>query len=208
MLPGPTLVHACPSCGGGICFGTLDSGNTFGIQVWTDGYYHAPMMPHQAHFVACPHCKVVSVSRAGKRLATVPAWENPAAAVPGAKPPAAARMTALVAVARREDTAPADALQARIEAWWAGNDRRRHMAIEQPAHTRPERANMEALAALLARRRKPEDRLMRAELLRELGRFDEALEVLAGKFPEPMQHAVKTIHMLAEAHDWQVGMLV
>ena len=45
MLPGPTLIIACPACKAEHLLPTLASGNTLGARYWTDGYCEAPMLP-------------------------------------------------------------------------------------------------------------------------------------------------------------------
>jgi tetratricopeptide (TPR) repeat protein len=70
----------------------------------------------------------------------------------------------------------------RLTAWWQSNDRCRNgfsfieIKKDFPAPEEREK-NMEKLLELLDRTN-PNDQIMAAEILRQLGRFDEALEVL------------------------------
>jgi hypothetical protein len=59
MLPGPTLVLACPTCSGKVSHMTLASGNTFGAKFYTDGYTSAPMLSKPPCLVECPHCETI-----------------------------------------------------------------------------------------------------------------------------------------------------
>lgn len=60
MLPGPTKVRKCPSCGQLLKQRTISSGNTVGARYWTDGVMNARMLPRTPAIVKCPHCAEVS----------------------------------------------------------------------------------------------------------------------------------------------------
>lgn len=45
MLPGPTIIIACPLCGQYAKKRTIISGNTFGAKLWSDGKRISPMLP-------------------------------------------------------------------------------------------------------------------------------------------------------------------
>lgn len=49
--------------------------------------------------------------------------------------------------------------------------------------------------------------MMKAETLRELGRFDDALQLLDFEFPEGYQTAVNRVRELCEVRDARVGKL-
>jgi len=56
MLPGPTIIIACPHCGNLAKKDTIISGNTFGATLWSDGKQVAPMLPEFPSFVFCKKC--------------------------------------------------------------------------------------------------------------------------------------------------------
>ncbi len=56
MIPGPTLIIPCPSCGHPGKKKTLVSGNTFGAELWSDGKQIAPMLPQFPWLVKCKKC--------------------------------------------------------------------------------------------------------------------------------------------------------
>jgi len=58
MTPGPIIVFSCPSCGERQKKNSLNSGNTFGAALYSDGKCIAPMLPAFPFFVKCPKCKV------------------------------------------------------------------------------------------------------------------------------------------------------
>ena len=57
VKPGPTTVIACPHCGAAARQSTIMSGNTFGMEVWTDGKRIAPMLPESPPVVQCHKCQ-------------------------------------------------------------------------------------------------------------------------------------------------------
>jgi hypothetical protein len=56
MMPGPTLIIACPACGASHQRATLASGNTLGARLWTDGKMEAPMLPSLPAVTRCAAC--------------------------------------------------------------------------------------------------------------------------------------------------------
>lgn len=57
MLPAPDTIHQCPHCNAKARKANLLSGNTFGSQLWSDGYMHAPMLPEMVRVTRCPGCR-------------------------------------------------------------------------------------------------------------------------------------------------------
>jgi hypothetical protein len=83
-----------------------------------------------------------------------------------------------------------------------------HARRRLPPHATPppvsalEQANLRKLAALLDLR-DGEERLLLAEVRRELGDFDAASSLLAGDFPEEVGPAAQRIRQLvADRHRW------
>ncbi|KPF60018.1 hypothetical protein D621_02750 [beta proteobacterium AAP51] len=92
----------------------------------------------------------------------------------------------------------------RLHAWWKGNDHHRspstkHQLAGESTSARRE-SNMEALMRQIEPGT-PDSTLMRAELLRELGRFDDALQLLEAALPAGLDLARKRIRALCEARD-------
>lgn len=86
----------------------------------------------------------------------------------------------------------------RVHAWHCFNDARRDQKNAAELSELPDvaAANMKALFALLDRM-KPEQRMLRAELARELGRFAEALGLLNFDFGEDYAATAAQIRALA-----------
>ncbi len=199
MMPGETIYRDCPTCDQLLIERTLLSGNTIGARYWTDGKMDAPMFPNNPALVRCPNCDSLL-------------W-LPEAREHGFETPP--RMFETVEGAR-DPIAPADAdyLQAieqglapdaerekycRVHAWHAFNDARRERRDAPELGDLPDEtaANMKALFALLDRQA-PAERMLRAELARELGRFPEALALLNHDFGEDYAATAAQIRELAE----------
>lgn len=57
MLPGPDIIQECPYCQAHARMCTLDSGNTFGSKVWSDGYAYSPQLPPAVVVTRCNRCR-------------------------------------------------------------------------------------------------------------------------------------------------------
>jgi len=199
---GLNLIVACPHCGGLARFQTLLSGDTFGATRWSDGKIDAPTLPMPPAFVRCRKCRdfywgdeATPVDRpsrgdqAASRLATEPAEAEYLEVLDAG----------LVAPARERD--------ARVLAWWRGNDARRGGGLlrllgklVKRDDDEARRRNLEALVMLFDDA-DPDDRLMKAEALRELGRFDEALAALARVNDEDRAEVAAILRRDCEARD-------
>jgi len=98
-------------------------------------------------------------------------------------------------------------LHLRVSAWWAGNDAFRFLGNgaatkmqAAPARSPEASANLVRLLELLAID-DPEQRLMKAEILRELGRYEEALRALQADFPSAHKALAALIRDLAGQRD-------
>ena len=64
MTPGPNELVKCPACGDYQQRRTLRSGNTVGATFYSDGKRVAPMLPEFPYFIKCPKCgKFFTISR-------------------------------------------------------------------------------------------------------------------------------------------------
>jgi hypothetical protein len=118
-------------------------------------------------------------------------------------------------LARSEGVSRAQLLWLRKRIWWSLNDRYRRRADGSPVPEVPswpeadERANMEAILDMLrAGEALPDDMIQQGELLRLLGRFDEAVAVLAA-VPADGHSEVRAVKIerLARSGDTQVRLL-
>jgi tetratricopeptide (TPR) repeat protein len=56
MLPGPDLIYECPQCGNLLKQESLISGNTFGAKLYSDGIQIASMQPDFPNLTKCKKC--------------------------------------------------------------------------------------------------------------------------------------------------------
>ena len=198
MLPGPTLVVKCGSCGGLLKCATIASGNTFDARFWTDGKICAPMMPDQPALVKCPYCETLLWIDEQEEVGEVDPGEEDdrfGECRPLVRPGAAD----YAAFLEGEISDPDKEAYLRMRAWWAGNDGRREDAGTQRLSER-EVANLQVLANLLD---ESDDyqRVLKAEAMRELGLFDKAVSLLDSPLGDDVCEAAATIKELAAEQD-------
>jgi hypothetical protein len=143
----------------------IQSGNTFGARRWTDGKTKAHMMPDHLWFARCTQCS-------GCYWTPDSDWLM---ANQGNVPRESDFYEALA-----QPTTPEKEKYLRIRAWWVANDVfREDPSVGNPDFSSAAIANMNALFGLLGTTDE-EDVLMKAEIARELGRFQESLSILSG----------------------------
>ncbi|MBI4882058.1 MAG: hypothetical protein HY812_20715 [Planctomycetes bacterium] len=209
MRPGPVLIVACPRCGALARHGTLASGNTFGARLWSDGMLDAPMLPLPREVGRCTGCGKYYWLEAAREVGSVDAFAD---ALRGARD----EYSAVPWVEDVDEAGYYRALQEglgsnrkkerllRMRAWWRRNDAFREEGKAAPAGGAelPEacRLNLEALAGLLDGK-KVDDRLLRAEVLRELGQFGAARAILASVRSPKHAGVARQLLALCEARD-------
>lgn len=182
MLPGSNQIVACPECGALASYGTLESGNTLGATLWSDGKSIAPMMPIPPSVVRCHSCtkcywledasEIGQVSSWGAEEDVDPAW----LAAPDVEEPSEEEYYSAIRAGLADD---ADTeRQLRVFAWWRHNDSYRETDLsEAPAMSDGCVANLEALVGLLV----DDDahtQIMRGEVYRQLGNSHESIKAL------------------------------
>jgi hypothetical protein len=89
----------------------------------------------------------------------------------------------------------------RMCVWWAVNDVWRWIPNLKTAFSKEQVKNLKALVALLDES-EPGERIFKAEIARELDRFDECLLLLSYQFEEGYEYVVGFIRKLAEEKEW------
>lgn len=231
MMPGPTVIYACPACGQLARLCTLGSGNTFGARWWTDGKMEAPMLPRMPEIAHCQGCGGFYWLDKDREIGTISnSWDLLLAPEEARPVPDEWRRAPMIDLLDEQELMSAINSRAasgvrrerklRILLWWKGNDRfrekydrasQRRLAQDEPlkaglravparqyeAPALEHRANMERLHAILEAR-EPKMRLMKAELARELGLFEECLALLAPPFRKQFRTAAELIRGLAD----------
>lgn len=208
MLPGPDQIVACPHCKGLAKYMTLMSGNTFGARVWTDGKQVAPMLPHPPTVVKCRNCVECYWLTEAKEIGSVDPWGDEDlidptwAAAQEVQEPGEDEYYEIL-----DGTMVADRLQQRklrVLAWWRRNDAFRDDPEVQAPRTSSAvamcRKNLEALVRLFDEANEDE-RLMKAEVLRELGEFEPAKQVLSRVTSVEFTAIVRQLRLLCDSGD-------
>jgi hypothetical protein len=206
MLPGPDRILECPRCGTLARQYTLLSGNTFGAQLWSDGWFDAPMLPSAPAIVVCEGCDELYWTEDAVCVGEEE-WspKGSPAAWRAAKPLRRPTLEQYYAYVSDLDSGAADLypdreILARVLTWRADNDRRRSTQVYPPPPPVVPPAprfyrNLERLLVLLSD--EPEHRLMKAEIRREMRHFGEALALLTFDFPEELQRSAECIRQLS-----------
>lgn len=217
MLPGPKRLYRCPTCQGLFARRTLASGNTLGAEFRSDGQMRARMLPQTPPLVACPHCRSTFCMLDAKHEIEYrdyfPGW-----GFTGEKTPEqiAARETE-EALAEEYKDVPAfeqatlsqcllfvqrldnDRLPLRLYTWQRVNDER----IQAPRTlTDAEVTSLQALLPLLGGPN-DDEALLKAELLRELGQFALAAQVLDRDIDSDLAARAEQIMQAIERQDTQ-----
>lgn len=197
MIPGPDQIVACPKCNGLAKYMTLLSGNTFGARVWTDGKQYAPMLPSPPAVVKCQQCAECYWLADAREVCNVPRTAPPVVQEPSEDEYYHALQKGLAAGSQQERTL-------RILAWWRRNDAFRCAPQAEAASTATAsgtcRTNLEALASLLEEEEE-NDRLMKAEVFRELGQFESAKLALSLVSSPEYATVVHQLRILCDAGD-------
>jgi hypothetical protein len=184
MLPGPDYLYRCPRCSALARQSSISSGNTFGAVYWSDAKREAPMLPERPALVACPKCEtclwIESLELVGEFE-----WYRPHTPLAAAETPAE---WAEAPYLRRPDgddferalsaglgDTPERERYIRIRLWWSLNDTYRKDDALHNSKDTVFLGNLERLALLLDDG--TNDTLLRAEIARESGRFEQAVQL-------------------------------
>jgi hypothetical protein len=178
MLPGPTIIISCPHCGQYAKKRTLISGNTFGSELWSNGKRIAPMLPEFPSLVLCKKCDKFYWVMDAKEVEKVnefvlfeaddqpeiEKWKN----VDYVEFPTFHEYYKALELGKDEKFI-------RISIWWSFNDYFRN-DLENEITPDMQNLNNENLTRLLTLLNESDenDLLMKAEVLRNLGRFEES----------------------------------
>jgi hypothetical protein len=178
MIPGADQAYQCPHCGNFLWRRTLTSGNTAGATTFSDGKMVAPMLPKFPDLTKCKKCNsIIWLSD----LAEIQNWGSWSSYILGCI------FGQYVAFLGIEDLFSALAITndkekekfIRIKIWWAFNDRvrkRRKIFIKENDEKLWEQ-NCLALINLLDKN-DANQKIMIAELYRNLGQFDSCMELI------------------------------
>jgi hypothetical protein len=185
------IVRECPQCRVHVVQEETLSGNTIGAKYYTDGKREAKMLPDHPALVKCPVCaglfwvdEAVEVdigfdAAKGKQQVMAPSGKEMLEFLSGPGLP------------RDKE------IYLRMHAWWSANDAWRWAPDSKPAFSKEQVMNLHALSDMLDEK-EPNQRILKAEIARELGEFDKCLRLLSQEFDERYGYAVGFIRKLAE----------
>ncbi|MCM0083182.1 hypothetical protein L4X63_16475 [Geomonas sp. Red32] len=198
----PAMVLRCSACGNFMYMITRGSGWSWLAVFWTDGMVAAGKSVGDPKLAVCPHCKTLhwteSLEKQGEVHCAEQVWEDGRKTLLCSLPSVKDYRSLLgngVTGTRERD--------ARVGLMWKYNDQRRRESSKAPGPSTAERENLVALARIL-----DEEAggalLLKAEIMRELGRFTDARTLLkrspAGGDPELRE----AIDRLSRAGDTRV----
>ncbi|ORC37395.1 hypothetical protein B4O97_04175 [Marispirochaeta aestuarii] len=200
MIFGPVIIRKCPECFGQIQQYTLDSYNTFCFVPRTDG--RRPI-PFSDIFHICPFCNAaLFINELEKIGETEP--EIVKETFPQSRSAKFLNMHDYLSVLEKEVFDIHKKKFLRIRAWWSGNDDRILQHKTDQVLSEDEKDNLHKLYELLVPS-DDEERMMIAEIKRELGEYDEARQHLTDPFPQEFTRIVSTIMKLIEEADPRVA---
>jgi hypothetical protein len=175
MIPGPAIILSCPNCGQYAKKRTIISGNTFGSQLWSDGKKISPMMPDFPSLVLCKKCDQFYWVRKELQVEEVRdhrELETKYRDIDYVEFPTFHQYFKVL------ETIPAERY-IRLKIWWAFNDYFRN-GHQNKITPEMQKLNTENLIALLKILNEADDNdlLMKTEIFRQLGFFDESKQLL------------------------------
>jgi len=219
------IIRKCSACQGFFEETNYLSGNTFGGRLWTDGSMMARGLPSGDWLVKCPHCEVYLWIDEQENLGEYPDDFYPDDIDPddiengtfildpddfdpelkNAKHYEVPSTEEILSVLEKVQLPENKERYLRVRFWWLENTMRRYLFADRMGDEREplserESENIKRLFGLLDRSGE-EDRLMMAEIKRELGEFEEAEDLLEGPFPKRLTYAVSTMKDLIDKHD-------
>jgi hypothetical protein len=188
------IVRECPHCRAHVVQEATVSGNTIGAVVYTDGKRDARMLPDHPWLAKCPACGgLFWVDEA----AEVDSGFEAANGKPRVEKPTEPELLGFVsaeALPREKDR------YVRHRAWWTANDAWRRAQGAAPSFSEAQLKNLEALSGMMDET-KDVERMFKAEIARELGRFDACRQLLSQPFEGNLQKFADFIRRLADEGD-------
>lgn len=195
MRPGPIIIRRCSVCTKFIEQDTIDSGNTCDARFWTDGKLDAPMMPDQPWLVKCLHCGALVWINEQEEVGEIGPLGLDKGPFTDALPYETPSADDYFSFLQKGMPEGEKERYIRLRAWWAGNDSRREGGNPTPL-SNEEVANLYAFSVLLDDSDE-NDRILKAEIMRELNQFDDALALLSAPFYEQLNYAAAIIRNLS-----------
>ena len=208
MLPGNTYIRECPQCSGKFTQPTMASGNTFGAKFWPDGKMDAPMMPDYPAYGGCPHCKgtfwvddtkvVNSLGYDEEREIPDLTLDSNQTPIPYKNPTKKIYLQGLNDLNITKE----NEIYLRSKLMQIYNDVNRDQKV-QHSPIDPQIENWNRLLEILDSK-ETQEKLLKVEIYREMGNFEEAKKAFTGEFDEEYMDTMDMLDKLIEARDSRV----
>ena len=185
------IVRECPHCKARFVQEDTLSGNTIGAKFYTDGRRYAPMLPEHPWLAKCPACGGLFWVDETEQ---VDIGFDAAEGKPQVKAPSEKEMMNFLV---GPDLPKDKEIYLRMRVWWAANDVWRWLPNPKPAFSKEHVKNLKSIFVLLDES-EPGERILKAEIARELGDFKECLLLLSYQFEPGYDFVVGFIRKLAE----------
>lgn len=170
MFPANARILTCPHCQGKKEVMQLLSGNTFGAELWSDSKEDAPMLPQVSYVQKCPHCGKYFLMSSQATRETGDDWSMELGELTYDE------MKEALGIFHNSSAycmIPKTELSWRLTLLWVANDHYGRKGLELPEEDRE--LIWDNIRRLIPR---VKDTLLKAELKREIGLFDEAIQTL------------------------------
>lgn len=165
MLPANAALLRCPHCGALKEIFQLASGNTFGATLWSDTKQIAPMLPRVSYIQRCPSCGRYFFYSQNVKAGSSNSYGGGSGELP---------LEYLKEALIQLQPTGNDEQSLRFYILWAFNDRYGHKEVSEIPAEEWE-FHMDNIQHLLQMNI---DTLVRAELYREMGDFEQAIQIL------------------------------
>lgn len=197
MVPGKDKIIECPHCEHKFRQKTIMSGNNIGAKIWTDGRQEAPMMPEAIVLSYCDNCKQYFWVEEAEVLEEIDPWEKTESKIEHLEYLTLEQY--LEALEKIEMRSQNDTLFILRQIWWNYNDYYRNgneAELSQELKNKISELQQQMLSEF--DEEDDEQLMLKGELLRELGNFDEAAETLRKVTASEYLRAKEFILNLAE----------
>jgi hypothetical protein len=177
----PAIIRECPQCQTLLEQRKLEWIDLIIDRSWTDGMT-TPQLPDLSLLMKCPKCGTVFWIDEAKKLGVRESWNKQDEWANAVAPKVPSEMDYLKFTSEHKLDSRQE-LYARLRAWWAANDKIRMNENATVRFSPIQRRNLRALFNLLDEEY-PDQRIRKAEILRELGQFRECVQLLAQPFED------------------------
>lgn len=209
MIIGPICIYKCPSCQHLIKQDSILSGNTFGAKLYSDGKHVAPMLPEFPNLTKCPTCKHLFWLSKQEEYASYTYETGPSAEwvnASDAKFPSIRDYFIALENGLAEDNE--EEIDVRMRIWWAYNDRlRKSKNIFKDENDELRWTDNIHKLLLILNVEEDNDKVVAAELHRNLGNFDACIEIINSIKNDDLEWVKeKFLNACKEKNRWVVRM--